>query len=152
MEAKIEWSPEFLRNVDLVMSPGGLLQKRIDGLIYQSIEPYMPFDQGVMYRSAANSAAQGIGKLVWTGPQVRMFYHGIIMVDPIYHVGGFHDPTSGRFWSRPGITKIPDPQGRTFNFRGGGKRGSHWPERWMADNLQQFEKDLQREAGRLLQL
>ena len=54
-------------------------------------------------------------------------------IDLKYKIGAFHDPLSGRYWSRKGIKKIPS--GKKLNYHGGSLRGDHFIERMLADHF-----------------
>ena len=145
---KLAWNPAFVSAANSVLSRGGELQKVIDATILESIEPYMPFDTGELRNSGYRNTVIGSGKLVWRTPYARYLYHGLLMVDPVYGKGAFHDPVTGRYWSRRGVKKIVSDT--PLKFRGGGKRGARWADRWVSDNLEAFEKNLNRKAGELL--
>lgn len=148
VEVKTEWSRGFKQNLEDSFGNGGLLQRWIDAAILESIEPYLPRDTGQLVASGLLHTRIGSGILVWKTPYARYLYEGYLMVDPKTGKGAFHDPVSVRFWSRPGITK--ELTKTPLSFHGGGKRGSKWPEKWMSDNLNEFETNLQKKAGELL--
>ena len=68
---------------------------------------YVPYRQN---GSIEDALLQGIdyqrARYVLRGPHQRYQYYGKLMVDPKTGKGAFHDPISGRFWSRPGVAKV----------------------------------------------
>lgn len=150
IEARIVWNPKFIRNVDNAFGRGNQLQKFIDATILESIEPYLPRDTGELVTSGKLNTVIGSGRLIWKTPYARYLYYGMLMVDPVFGVGAFHDPVTGRFWSRRGVRKVLTDV--PLKFRGGGKRGSFWAERYLRDNLSALEKNIQLKAGELLRL
>ena len=148
---KIKWNPEFLRAVANTFSEGGTLQQWVDSSILESITPYLPFDTGMLAASGRLNTIIGSGKIIWNTPYAQYLYYGLLMVDPDYLIGAFHNPITGRFWSRPSVKKIPDPQGRQLQFQKlQPKSGPFWAERWMEDNLVEFTKNLTIKAGELI--
>lgn len=148
-EAKVilEWKPGFEKAANRMLASGGRLQQLIDSMVLESIEPYLPFGSGMLAASGRLHTIIGSGLLVWKTPYAKYHFGGKLMVDPQTMKGAFHNPITGRFWSRRGVRKILTD--RDLTYRGGGKRGAHWPQRWMADNLEQFEANMQKRAGQL---
>ena len=149
-KVSLEWEPRFAANFDRVFAPGGELQKRIDAALLEGMEPYLPHDTGMLRNSGIINTVIGSGELVWRTPYARYLYYGILMVDPLYGKGAFHNHETGQFWSRKGVKKIKDPEERKLEFRGGGNRGSHWGERWKNDHIIEFSRNISREAGEML--
>lgn len=145
---RMVWNPRFVRNLTEAFGSQQKLQEYVDGTIWESIKPYVPYATGSTQAVANAHTVIGEGKLTWVGPHVRYLYHGMLMVDPKYKIGAFHNPVTGQFWSRRGIKKIETDT--PLKFKGGGKRGARWAERWMEDNLHQFQIDLQRKASEML--
>ena len=142
--ASMQWSPQFKQQLDGYFGKGGRLQILVDSLILESIEPYVPRDSGMLMASSKLYSQIGQGKLIWRTPYALYHYHGKLMVDPDYQIGAFHDPQSGRFWSRRGVRKILTDKDLRYQ---GAKRGPNWPDAWKKDNLQEFESKIQNKAG-----
>lgn len=112
---------------------GGRTQKVIDSAFMGYLDPYMPADSFQMINSMYSSTKVGSGEININVPHAHYQYEGEKYVDPKYKVGAFHDSISGRFWSRPGIKKIPS--GEKLNYHGGANRGDHFVERMIADHF-----------------
>ena len=93
-------------------------------------DDYTPFDTGVLKNNITKSPS---GKwFEYNTPYARYLWYGKLMVDPITKKGAFHDPKTGRFWSRPNTPK--ELTDRDLKFRFAPKRGAHWVERMWADH------------------
>lgn len=111
----------------------GRTQKVIDSAFMGYMEPYMPKDNNQMIISMYNSTKVGSGEININTPYAHYQHEGVKYVDPKYKIGAFHDPISGRYWSRPGIKKISSDKRLTYH--GGALRGSHFIERMLADHF-----------------
>ncbi len=111
----------------------GRTQKVIDSAFMGYMEPYMPKDNNQMIISMYNSTKVGSGEININTPYAHYQHEGVKYVDPKYKIGAFHDPISGRYWSRPGIKKISSDKRLTYH--GGTLRGSHFIERMLADHF-----------------
>lgn len=112
---------------------GGRTQKVIDSAFMGHVDKYMPMVTGIMIASMYNSTKAGSGEININSPQAHYLHEGEKYVDPKYKIGAFHDPVSGRYWSRPNIKKIPS--GEKLNYHGGALRGDHFVERMLADHF-----------------
>ena len=144
----LAWNPRFMASVNKVLGSGGKLQAYVDMLVLETMEPYLPLDTSMLIKSGHLHSQIGKGKLIWRTPYARYLYHGMLMVDPVYRVGAFHNPKTGRFWSRKGVQKTVSD--RPLVYKGSGKRGPKWAERWKPDNVVRVQKLVQIEAGKLL--
>ena len=111
----------------------GRTQKAIDSAFMGYVDKYMPMDTGMMIATMYNSTEVGSGEININSPQAHYLYEGERYDDPKYGIGAFHDPISGRYWSRPGIKKVPS--GEKLNYHGGALRGDHFVERMLADHF-----------------
>lgn len=111
----------------------GRTQKVIDSAFMGYMEPYMPKDNNQMIISMYNSTKVGSGEININTPYAHYQHEGVKYVDPKYKIGAFHDPISGRYWSRPGIKKISSDKRLTYH--DGTLRGSHFIERMLADHF-----------------
>ena len=112
---------------------GGRTQKVIDSQFMGYMDKYMPMDSGQMITNMYSSTKVGSGEININTPYAHYQHEGVLYVDPKYKIGAFHDPISGRYWSRPNIEKILS--GRKLNYHGGGNRGDHFVERMLADHF-----------------
>ena len=106
---------------------GGRTQKTIDSAFMGYMDKFMPADSNEMIKSMYRSTRVGSGEVNINVPYAHYQYEGELYVDPKYGIGAFHDPQSGRYWSRRGIKKIPS--GKKLNYHGGANRGDHFIER-----------------------
>lgn len=112
---------------------GGRTQKVIDSSFMSYMDKYMPMDSGQMITSMYNSTKVGSGEINVNTPYAHYQHEGELYVDPKYKIGAFHDPVSGRYWSRPNIKKVLS--GKKLNYHGGASRGDHFVERMLADHF-----------------
>lgn len=92
-------------------------------------DPYVPFKSGNMKNSVQVNTPK-IGQIYYKGPYAKIHFHGKIMIDPKFKVGGFYSKKKGKWFSRPNVGKIVS--NRTFKYNGAPKRGPHWDKRmWL---------------------
>lgn len=113
---------------------GGRTQKVIDSQFMAYMDKYMPMDSGQMITNMYNSTKVGSGEININVPYAHYQHEGELYVYPKYNIGVFHDPVSGRYWSRPNIKKVPS--GKKLNYHGGANRGDHFVERMLADHFE----------------
>ena len=96
----------------------------------------MPNMNGVLQNAMMTQTVIGSGQIRQNTPYARYQYYGVLFVDPITLKGSFYDARTGRHWSRKGVAKIPDPNGRTltYNTSKNALAGSHWFDRAMKDH------------------
>lgn len=80
---------------------GGRTQKVIDSQFMGHMDKYMPIESGQMITSMYNSTKVGSGEININTPYAHYQHEGQLYVDPKTEKGAFHDPISGRYWSRP---------------------------------------------------
>lgn len=124
----------------------GRTQKVIDSAFMGYIDPYMPADSFQMINSMYSSTKVGSGEININAPHAHYQHEGEKYVDPKYNIGAFHDPVSGRYWSRPGIKKVPS--GEKLNYHGGANRGDHFIERMLADHFEDILNAGQKEIDK----
>lgn len=104
-------------------------QAALDAQVWADIKQYMPYDSGTLIEDTEKLNNKTHGEVYYYDPNNKYghyMYEGIVYVDPIYMTGAFYSPEYG-FWSRPGVTKIPSPSGKTFNYKSP-TAVSHWGE------------------------
>lgn len=118
------------------LNDGGEVQKFIDNEVMRQSLPYMPNLNGVLQNAMMSQTVIGSGEIRQNTPYARYQYYGVLFVDPITLKGSFYDARTGRHWSRKGVAKIPDPNGRTltYNTSKNALAGSHWFDRAMKDH------------------
>lgn len=122
---------------------GGRTQKKIDSTFMNYLDKYMPQDTNIMISNMYSNTKVGSGMININVPYAHYQHEGVLYVDPKYNIGAFHDPQSGRYWSRPGIKKIPSD--KRLNYSGGANRGDHFVERMLADHFQDILNEGQKE-------
>lgn len=132
--------------VDKYGLEGGRIQKVIDSAFMGYVDKYMPQEDGELINSMYESTRPGSGEIAINKPYVHYQNEGVLYVDPKYKKGAFHDPVSGRYWSRPGIKKIPS--GQKLNYHGGALRGDHFVERMLADHFEDILNAGQKEVDK----
>lgn len=133
--------------VDKYGLDGGRTQKVIDSSFMGHLDKYMPADEEMqMITSMYNSTKPGSGEININEPHAHYQNEGEKYVDSKYQKGAFHDPITGRFWSRPGIKKVPS--GEKLNYHGGPLRGDHFAERMLADHFDDILNAGQKEIDR----
>ena len=112
----------------------GRTQRVIDSAFMGYLDKYMPMDSSQMITSMYISTKIGSGEININTPYAHYQQEGVKYIDPKYKIGAFHDPISGRYWSRPGIKKVPCNE--KLNYHGGALRGDHFVERMLADHFE----------------
>lgn len=124
----------------------GRTQRVIDSAFMGYLDKYMPTDSNQMITSMYNSTKVGSGEININVPYAHYQHEGEKYVDPKYKIGAFHDPVSGRYWSRPGIKKVPS--GQKLNYHGGALRGDHFVERMLSDHFEDILNAGQKEINK----
>lgn len=125
---------------------GGRTQKVIDSSFMGYVDKYMPQDSNQMITSMYDSTKVGSGEIDINTPYSHYQHEGEKYIDPKYKIGAFHDPISGRYWSRPNIKKVPS--GQKLNYHGGALRGDHFIERMLADHFEDILNAGQKEIDK----
>lgn len=126
---------------------GGRTQKVIDSTFMGYLDKYMPMDEEMqMITSMYNSTKIGSGEIDINAPHAHYQHEGELYVDPKTGKGAFHDPVSGRYWSRPNVKKVPN--GKKLNYHGGPNRGDHFVERMLADHFEDILNAGQKEIDK----
>lgn len=126
---------------------GGRTQKVIDSSFMGYLDKYIPMDNDMQLITAMyDSTKVGSGEVNINAPHAHYQHEGEKYIDPKYKIGAFHDPVSGRYWSRPGIKKIPS--GQKLNYHGGALRGDHFVERMLADHFEDILNSGQKEIDK----
>lgn len=124
----------------------GRTQKVIDSSFMGYLDKYMSMDSNQMITSMYNSTKAGSGEININTPYAHYQHEGEKYVDPKYQKGAFHDPISGRYWSRKGVKKVPS--GQKLNYHGGAERGDHFVERMLSDHFEDILNAGQKEIDK----
>jgi len=131
MKAELEWGADFGRELSYELGMDSPLQRFADDYILRTMEPYVPKDTGMLYKSATLGTHIGSGELRFIAPYSRYLFYGILMVDSV----------TGSSWATRGGTKVATST--KLNYHGGDKAGAHWDKLWKADNLDTYVRQLQ---------
>lgn len=133
---------EMLKKLNL--EEGGKVQAFFTNEVWRLSDDYVPYNEGFL----KNNVSMSLDKksIIYNSPYARYQYYGNLMVDPDYLVGAFPLTNNGiqsGFYSRPGVPKILDPNGRVIN-NWNGIRGPYWTSRMWADRHAEIELAVQR--------
>ena len=131
IEAFLPNQQETLKRFGL--DENGTIQKVIDNSFIHYMRLKMPEDSGIMIANTRNPEG---GLVTVETPYAHYQNEGILYVDPITGKGAFHNPITGRFWSRP-------------NYHGGPDKGAHFVERKISDNFNDIISEAQKELNKL---
>lgn len=124
----------------LGLEENGSVQKFFTNEVWRLSDEYVPFDSGMLKGNVSVAS----DSLTYESIYSRYQWNGNLMVDPDYLIGAFHSESYG-FWSRLGVPKILDPEGRKLNQNSGGSlRGPFWTERMWADRHEEIEIAIQK--------
>lgn len=112
------------------LGPMGPVQKYIDAEVIRQCEPYVPFDNGTLSRSANLATDIGSGLVVYDTPYARYQYYGEVYGPNIPMVIGGEET----FRSIPGQRKTPTGKKLQYNTEVHPQAGSFWFERMIADH------------------
>lgn len=129
---------EMLSNLNL--EEGGKVQSFFTNEVCRLSDDYVPFGNGFLSRNVSISLDKK--SIIYNSPYARYHWYGNLMVDPDYLKGAMFSPNYG-FWSRPGVPKILDPDGRSIN-NWNGLRGPYWTSRMWADRHKEIELAVQK--------
>ena len=126
------------------LEPGGAVQRAIDESCIAYMDPYIPFQSGMLTNSI-NPSTIGTGEIIQDTPYARYQYYGELYVDPITKKGAFYSPKYG-FWSRPNVAKVPSGKNLNYSKTHHPKAGSKWFERMKADHKEDILENAQKAA------
>mgnify|MGYP004653022813 CR=1 FL=1 len=126
---------------ELGLQERGPVQQFFTNEIWRLADEYVPMDSG----NLKNDVIVEPDKIIYSSIYAKYQWYANLMVDPQYLVGAFpitkHGIING-FYSRPGVPKIMDPEGRKIN-NFNGLRGPYWAERMWADRQNEIIASVQ---------
>ena len=127
----------------LGLEPDGPAQKFFTQEMMRQTDKYVPMDTGMLAGSAQRFMEPDA--VVYYAPYAQYLYYGKLMVDPETLKGAFHDEENNMFWSRPGMPKILDPDGRSLQYDTSKHplAGPMWAERSWADNGEKITAEVE---------
>ena len=141
MDASFSLKQKEVLKKELGINAGGRVQKVIDTSVIHYLRLLMPMESGMMIANTKNLVP---GLITVETPYAHYMNEGILYVDPITSKGAFHDPISGRFWSRPNTKKVPSS--RKLNYHGGPNRGAHFVERTLDGHFNDILNEAKKEV------
>ena len=141
MDASFSLKQKEVLKKELGINAGGRVQKVIDTSVIHYLRLLMPMESGMMIANTKNLVP---GLITVETPYAHYMNEGILYVDPINGKGAFHDPISGRFWSRPNTKKVPSS--RKLNYHGGPNRGAHFVERTLDGHFNDILNEAKKEV------
>ena len=133
---------------DKGLTEGGPAQRFFSSEVMRVSNPYVPFRAGAL-QASARLADDGEG-VIYNTPYARYHWYGKLMVDPITKKGAFHNPLTGRFWSRPNTSK--ELTTKDLKYKGAPIRGARWVERAWIDHgdevIKAVEKHIETNGGK----
>lgn len=125
---------------------GGYVQKVVDKRVIEYCFPYVPYDEGILARSAYTATEIGSGEVVYDTPYARYQFYGEVWGPnfPIVENGEIVG------WKSP---PEKHPTGRPLDYSNSHEKhdqraGSHWFDRAMADHSDDILKEAQDAANR----
>ena len=143
MDAEFTLGQKHQLKEKLGINLGGRVQKVIDTTTIHYLRLLMPMDSGTMM---ANTRNKEPGLITVETPYAHYMNEGILYVDPKYNKGAFHDPISGRFWSRPNVKKVSS--GKPLKYHSGPNRGAHFVERTLTEHFDDILNSARKEVGK----
>lgn len=139
-ELHLDSIDEMLSKLNL--EEGGLVQEFFTNEVWRLSDDYVPYSEGFL----KNNVLVKPTNIIYNSPYARYQWYANLMVDPDYLVGAFPLTKNGiqsGFFSRPGVPKILDPNGRTID-NWNGLRGPYWTSRMWADRHKEIELAVQK--------
>lgn len=125
------------------LETGGLVQRFIDSEVIRQCEPYVPFDEGVLTRSASLATKIGSGLVIYDTPYAHYQYYGVVYGPNIpMTIGG-----EQTYRSPANQAKQPTNRKLTYNKDKHPLAGSFWFERMKADHKKDILEGAKKVAG-----
>lgn len=142
MNVKIDINPTPMILKAHGLDKNGAVQKFHTQNVLRRIQRYMPYRSGMMIKRMI--AATDINKplIVIPGSEVRVMYHGKLMVDPVTGAAGFLTKYGWR--SRPGIPKVLSSRDINYTKTKNTLAGPYWDKRLLAAERDAMVADLER--------
>ena len=138
-------TPDQIRKV-FGLETGGRVQQVIDKSVIDFSLKYVPWDAGVLAKSAYGATRIGSGTVVYPGPYAHYQYYGEVYGP---NIPVFEDDTGEptRFFSPPGVKKHPTGKKLQYTPDVNPLAGSFWFERMKADHLNDILQEARNAAG-----
>lgn len=106
------------------------------------MDPYVPADNLVLAQNVDVYAKGSHGYVHYLSPYAHYQYEGKLYVDPKTKKGAFTDG-EGRFWSRPGVSKVPSETNLKYSHFRHPFATSHWDKAMLAVRKGELVKSYQ---------
>lgn len=138
---KMDSTNEILKKRNLELY--GAVQRMIDSEVIRWCEPYVPFDEGALTRSASLATDVGSGRVIYNTPYAHYQYYGVVYGPNIpMTIGG-----EKTFRSPAHQIKQPTNRKLTYNKEKHPLAGSFWFERMKADHAKDILEAAKKIAG-----
>lgn len=125
------------------LETGGAVQRYIDSEVIRQCEPYVPYDNGALTRSASLATVVGSGQVVYNTPYAHYQYYGEVYGPNIpMQIGG-----EQTFRSPAGQKKAPTGKQMQYNQEVHPMAGSFWFDRMKADHKDDILNGAKKIAG-----
>ena len=128
------------------LESGGKVQQVIDKCVIDYCLQYVPWDSGVLGKSAYGATQIGSGNVVYPGPYAHYMYYGEVYGP---NIPVFEDDSGvpTRYFSPPGRKKHPTGRELQYKTDVNPLAGSYWFERMKADHLKDIIQEAKNAAG-----
>jgi len=129
------------------LESGGKVQQAIDKAVIDWDLQYVPWETGLLGKSAYAATAIGSGTVVYPGPYAHYQYFGEVYGPNIPIFDDDTDEPSGWF-SPPGQTKHPTGRDLQYKTDTNPLAGSYWFERMKADHADDIIMEAKNNVGK----
>lgn len=136
---RINSSSEVLR--DHGLDRGGDAQKFWTVTVMRHMQRRMPYRSGLMIKRMLAATDLSKPLIVIPGPEVRMLYHGKVMVDPQTGAAGFL--TADGWKSRKGVKKSISNRDIEYTTTKNPEAGPYWDRRTKAADMPAMAREMQ---------
>lgn len=113
-------------------------QDALDDQVWLDMQVYMPFMNGRLISDTGALNAATRGEVYLYPPELEYGhyqYEGVVYEDPVYHVGGFYNPDTNTWWSRPGVPKVRTDRPLQYTKE---TAQAHWGEVALANHKEEW--------------
>lgn len=131
----------------LGLQPGGPVQQVIDKSVIDWNLQYVPWDTGVLGKSAYGATQIGSGEIVYPGPYAHYMYYGEVYGP---NIPVFEDDSGvpTRYFSPPGQKKHPTGRALEYKTDVNPMAGPFWADRMKADHMDDILREVKSVVGK----
>lgn len=145
MRSTVRMNPPSRVLRDHGLDSGGDVQKQWTMIVMRHMQRRMPYRSGLLIKRMIAATDLSKPLIVIPGPEVRMLYHGKVMVDPETGKAGFL--TADGWKSRRGSKKIASNRDIEYTKTKNPEAGPYWDRRTKAD-MPKMSRELQAHVDR----